>query len=321
MGGGCGRTARPGAVGEPALPDPVAGAPTLAAAEPAPAVPAWPAERISTEALLADVAWLTAPERAGRGSFQAGGRAAADWLAARFRELGFEVVRQPIDSGEGGAGSADNVIGIRRGGEHAVLVSAHYDHLGVDGDGVVYPGADDNASGVAVMLAIARALGDARGGHTVVFVGFGAEEAGLLGSGAYVRDPVWPLERTLVLVNFDMVGRNFFEYMGAGQPGSVAVIGLEASAAHRAAARQAAEAEGLSLIAASGQFIARLGFDARTDDWWFRERGVATIHFSTGLHRDYHAATDTVERLRPDQLLRIARTAARLVAQLAELSS
>jgi len=286
-------------------------APVLAVAvapAPKPAPPPW--DSIARADIVRDVAWLTADERKGRGFDQPGGEAAAAWIEQRFRDAGLEVVRQPIGNG------ADNVIGILRGGEQAVIVSAHYDHLGVDAAGVVYPGADDNASGVAVMLAILGALHELSAGDTLIFIGFGAEEDGLRGSNVYVHDPVWPLERTRVLVNFDMVGRNLFELIGAGQRDAVGVVGLEAAELHRDVAMRAAEAEGMTLLAGSADLIARFGFDGRTDDWWFRQEGVPTIHFSTGLHRDYHEPTDTADRLKPEQMTHIARLAARIVVEL-----
>jgi len=264
--------------------------------------PAW----FAPEALAADVAWLCDRARAGRGAYQPGGRAAADWFAARFAELGLEVQRQPIPGG------SENVFGLLRGDDRAVVVSAHYDHLG-DQEGTVYPGADDNASGAAVLLALARdAARGPRPRHTLLFAAFGAEELGLLGSGEYVNRPVWPLARTLAVINFDMVGRNFFE-AGAAQPATAAVIGLETLDGARAVAEEAAAAAGLKIVPAPAGLLEVFGYANRTDDWWFRRRGVPAIHFSTGMHDDYHQPTDTPERLVPAQLARVARTAAALV--------
>ncbi|HTM18999.1 MAG TPA: M20/M25/M40 family metallo-hydrolase [Kofleriaceae bacterium] len=285
--------------------------PARAAPAPGPAAPvaAW----FAPAALAADVAWLCAPARAGRGAHQPGGHATADWVAGVFRELGLDVVRQPIGAMPG----AENVIGILRGDARAVLVSAHYDHLGRDDDGTVYPGADDNASGVAVLLAIARDLArGARPRHTVLLVAFGAEEEGLLGSGEYIVHPAWPLERTAAVINFDMVGRNFFE-AGADQPGAAAIIGSETVDGGRAAVQTAADAAGLKVIAAPAALLDVLGYANRTDDWWFRRRSVPAIHFSTGMHDDYHLPSDTPDRLVPEQMSRIARAAAGLARWLA----
>lgn len=260
---------------------------------------------------MAEVGRLTTPAMRGRGSFQDGGRSAADHVARAFEAAGLEVIRQ--DAGRG----VDNVIGILRGDDQAVMVSAHYDHLGVDADGTVYPGADDNASGTAVLLALARHAATRRYRHTILFVGFGAEEAGLVGSGAYIAAPVWPLERTRAVINFDMVGRNFFEVASAREA-AVAIIGLEDIPEARAPARRAAAEAGLTLVEVPSRLLEAFAIDNRTDEWWFRRRGVPSIHFSTGMHDDYHRPSDTIDRLVPAQLERVARTAAELMEFLAE---
>src|SRR5262249_26546942 len=107
---------------------------------------------------------------------------------------------------------ASNVVAVLPGTDpklagEAVVVGAHYDHLGRV-DGQVHPGAADNASGTAVVLGLARTFSAAGGApRTLVFALFAGEELGLLGSAHYVRNPEWPLERTVAMVNFDMVGR------------------------------------------------------------------------------------------------------------------
>jgi Zn-dependent M28 family amino/carboxypeptidase len=263
---------------------------------------------------MADVGWLTAPERSGRGSLQPASKVVADHLASRLSKLGYAVHRQPV------ADNVDNIIAVMRRGPKAVLVAAHYDHLGVDDRGVVYPGADDNASGVAVMLAMARdaSAHPDRYRDSLVFIAFGAEEIGLVGSGIYIDKPHWPLEDTRALLNFDMVGRDFLE-AASGKAATAAVIGLEDHQGAKAAAEEAAKRVGLSLVTAPAAMVELLGFHDRTDDWWFRRRGVLSIHFSTGLHPDYHQPTDTAEKLVPGQMSRIAKTAASLLVYLANL--
>lgn len=259
---------------------------------------------------MADVHRLCAPQMMGRGSYQVGGELAADYMAAAMGAAGLEVVRQPI------AGRADNVIGIKRAGPDAVMVSAHYDHLGVGSDGRVYPGADDNASGAAVLLGLVRAAERRRFRHTVLFIAFGAEEMGLVGSGVYVASPTWPLERTLAVINFDMVGRNFFEW-GSGRRGAAAIVGLEARPDLLAIARRAGRGGGIDIVPVPAALVELFGFEDRTDDWWFRRRGILAIHMSTSLHEDYHRPTDTADRLAPAQLEGVARTAAGLLEHLA----
>lgn len=259
---------------------------------------------------MADVLSLCSDELAGRGSYQPGGVRAAGFMEAQFSTAGLEIARQPV------SGGAETVIGIKRAGDRAVIVSAHYDHLGVDDSGTVFLGADDNASGAAVLLGLARASRDKTFEHTVLFIAFGAEEDALAGSGVYVADPAWPLEDTIAVINFDMVGRNFFE-SGANQPGAAAVVGLAEVDGAAAATEAAAKAAGLKIIAAPARLLELFGFDDRTDDWWFRRRGVPAVHFSTGLHDDYHQPSDTPDKIVPSQLERIARTANGLLGALA----
>ena len=256
---------------------------------------------MSERSLMADVAWLCHPDRKGRGSYQPGGVATSEWLAEQLKAAGLAVQTQQIHS------DVRNVVGIAKAGPKAVIVSAHFDHLG-EQSGRVYLGADDNASGVAVLLAMARLSASRRYRHTVLFIGFGAEEAGLVGSRVYVTDPVWPLQDTLAVINFDMVGRNFFE-AGANQPNAAAIVGLEDDPELRAAALRAGRQAKLKVIATPAQFLRVFGFHFRTDDWWFRHHGVTAVHFSTGFHRDYHQVTDTPDKLVPKQLRAVARTA------------
>lgn len=264
---------------------------------------------LSAAAIMADVEWMVADERKGRGSYQPGATITSDYFFAELDALGFEVSRQKVDTG------VDNIIAIKRGDDRAIVVSAHYDHLGVV-DGVVYPGADDNASGAAVLLALARDAATREYQHSIVFIAFGAEEAGLVGSAVYMQAPTWPLDRTDAIINFDMVGRNFFEW-GSDQEATAGVVGLEDDDGARAAAERAADAAGLKLVPAPARMIEVFENDFRTDEWWFRRADILAIHFSTGLHDDYHQPTDTADKLVPEQMERIARTAAGLLSHLA----
>ena len=266
---------------------------------------------LAAASLMADVVWMCDPARAGRGSYQPGGAVTASYVARAFEEAGLEVVLQHISPG-----GIDNVIGIKRGGDDAVLVSAHYDHLGTDAAGRVFLGADDNASGAAVLLGLARVAQERAYDRTILFVAFGAEEAGLVGSGVYVADPAWPLARTTAVVNFDMVGRNFFEW-GSGRHAAAAIVGLEGHPELAAAADAAARAAGLDLVPVPAHLVELFGFEDRTDEWWFRRRGITSIHMSTSLHEDYHQPTDTSDRLVPAQMERVARTADGLLDVLA----
>jgi hypothetical protein len=198
-----------------------------------------------------------------------------------------------------------------------VLVGAHHDHLGLGGDaslapeqiGTIHPGADDNASGVAALLAVARAAaaaGPAR--RTLLFVAFGAEELGVLGSAQLVRAPpaACPVERMQLMVNLDMVGRP--------HGGKVYVDGADTARGLRdVVAALAAAPPRLPITPAFGGD----GF-AGSDHTSFYAKGVPVLFLFTGAHADYHRPTDTAEKIDAEGLVAIARLASRVAREAAE---
>ena len=245
---------------------------------------------------MADVRWLADPARRGRREL-ADATATARWLASELRVAGYTPVMQAV-------GSHHNVIAVRGTGP-AVLVIAHYDHLGVEG-GQVYPGADDNASGVAVTLAVARVLAKSPPAQRVVFVFSALEEYGLVGAHAYVRAPEVPLAETRAVINLDMVGRNLFAD-ATNQEAKLAAVGLPDAPELLAHATAAAQDAGLTLAPVSVNTLTLLLQDHRGDDWPFRDAGVPAVHFSSSVHDDYHQPTDTADKLVPAQLVRTAK--------------
>ena len=172
-----------------------------------------------------------------------------------------------------------NVIGVLKGtSDKHVVIGAHMDHLGVDGDGDAYNGADDNASGTTAILELAEAFGksDARPKDTIVFIAFNAEELGLLGSKHYVSDPLLPLDDCKLMINLDMVGR---------------LRGTTVTA------------QGGNLSRSVTQLVDKLDdnypFDVnitaagnRSDHAPFNWSGVPVLFFHTGTHPQYHRITD-----------------------------
>ena len=203
---------------------------------------------------------------------------------------------------------AANVIGILPGTDpalasEAVVIGAHYDHLGL-ADGVVYPGADDNASGTAVVVGLARAFAAAGGNaRTLVFALFGAEELGLIGSRHYVDRPAVPLDRTVAMVNFDMVGRL--------QGRTLSVGGGDSGNRLRALVSQAAQLEGLTTLDLHGSPY------GPSDHARFYAAGVPVLFFYTGGHSDYHKPSDTADKIDAAGMARIAALGARVVDGLA----
>ncbi len=193
-----------------------------------------------------------------------------------------------------------NVLGVLTGQDpvlkhEAVVVGAHYDHLGARGDTLIFNGADDNSSGTAGLLAIADAFAASpkRPRRTVVFCAFAGEEKGLYGSRYYVANPFLPLRGTVAMLNMDMIGRN--------DTAEVEVEGAASTPWLRALTERANMAVGLRL-----RFSPRKAI-ASSDAMPFAWRGVAALTFTTGLHADYHQPTDDVERLELGHLADVAR--------------
>ena len=201
---------------------------------------------------------------------------------------------------------AANVIGVLPGADpvlaaEAVVVGAHYDHVGRT-DGVVHPGADDNASGTAVVLGLARAFAAAGGAdRTLIFAFFGAEELGLIGSRHYVTRPAMPLDRTIAMVNFDMVGR---------LRGRLDVGGADSGTRIRTVVNDVAQHEGVPLEVSGSPY-------GPSDHSRFYAAGVPVLFFSTGGHSDYHQPSDTADKIDAAGMARVAAIGARVVDQLA----
>ena len=202
--------------------------------------------------------------------------------------------------------AAENVIALLGGTDpsranEAVVVGAHYDHLGRPDD--VYPGADDNASGTAAVLALARHF-SASGGtpRTLVFALFAGEELGLLGSEAYVQHPSVPLVRTVAMVNLDMVGRM--------RDDRVHVAGVDSATALREVVDTAGRGLGLDLRVRGTPY-------GPSDHQSFYRQGVPVLFFSTGAHSDYHRPSDTWEKINAAGLERVVALVGRVVEGLA----
>jgi Zn-dependent M28 family amino/carboxypeptidase len=204
-------------------------------------------------------------------------------------------------------GTLHNVICILPGQDPAhqqetIVIGAHRDHFGQQG-GLLFAGADDNASGTAVILEVARVLASTGTGLTrsIVLVSFSGEEQGLLGSKFYVAHPIVPLPSTVAMINVDHAG------VGNGRL-TVGVTGLEKTIAQEAG-RKSGLADRLDIF----------GFFPGGDHVPFKEAGIPTITIvSGGTHPHFHHPTDTVDSLSPDLLAAAAQYVLTLAWQLAD---
>lgn len=190
--------------------------------------------------------------------------------------------------------------------DEAVMLTAHMDHEGVK-DSVIYRGADDNASGTAAVLAIARALsrrGPGRRTQLVMLVS--GEEKGLLGSKAYTANPIWPLERTVAEINIDMIGRN--------EPHSIFVIGSDmlSNDLDQAVHTAARWSHGMRLDFRYNTTDDPNRFYYRSDHYNFAKNKVPSVFYFSGIHEDYHKPTDTMEKLDFGKMERVTRMIYRL---------
>lgn len=195
-----------------------------------------------------------------------------------------------------------NVVGMIPGtGPDTIVIGAHRDHFGRPA-GLWFPGADDNASGTAVILEVARALGKIglRPQRTILFVSFSGEERDLLGSRLYTSRPVIPLGSTKAMINIDHAG------VGNGLL-TVGITGFEKSTA-----KEAGWAAGLV------NKLDLYGFFPGGDHVPFKEAGIPTVTIvSGGVHPHFHQPTDTADTINPEILHRVARYVLALTWQLA----
>jgi len=272
--------------------------------------------------LRVDVGYLSSDLLEGREAGTDGERLAAQYIADRFRELGLDSTwTQPFDftyspnphasPKEGKSRTGHNVVAhLDHGAERTLVIGAHYDGLGyggvgsrTPGDSLIHNGADDNASGVAALLEIARQLqaSDARTSN-VLFVAFSGEELGLYGSKHFVDALPVPTDRVSYMINLDMVGR-------LGDERRLVVNGTGTSPDW-----------GTALDATAGDVDITLARDpsglGASDHTSFYLDDIPAVHLFTGAHDDYHTPADDSHRIDYNGLHDVATFAVRLVEAL-----
>ena len=209
---------------------------------------------------------------------------------------------------------AENVLGFLKGSEkpdEILVITAHYDHIGISADGQINNGADDDGSGTSSVMEIAQAFAmAAKKGNgpkrSVLFMCVSGEEKGLLGSKYYTDNPVFPMENTVANLNIDMVGR--VDEAHKDNPYYVYVIGSDKLS------------QDLHLLSEQvNKTYSNLAFDYtyndendpnryyyRSDHYNFAKKNVPIIFYFNGTHEDYHRPTDTIEKIHFDKMQKIA---------------
>lgn len=263
------------------------------------------AQYIDAGAMLRLTETLSSDALEGRATGSRGNEAARDFIQKRFETLGLrqfgDTYFQPFSATpvvQGGAPvSGVNVVGWiagqTPGDGPAMVITAHYDHLGIV-DGEIYNGADDNASGVAALVAVAQYFTLNAPRHDIIFAVVDAEEIGHLGSRAFVASPPVPLERIALNINYDMVSRS--------PAGEIYVAGTF----------HTPELEPLvETVAMEAPVRVLMGHDdpalGEVDDWTllsdhepFHKSGIPFLYFGVEDHPGYHKPSDDYSEITPD---------------------
>lgn len=258
--------------------------------------------------LKEDIAFLANDSLAGRETGTAQELQAAQYLKNRMESIGlsskgnagtyfqtftFKPKKDPHSEAEFVSGdgtiTGTNVIGyIDNKSTKTVIIGAHYDHLGMGGEGSLYAegeaihnGADDNASGVGVMLKLAEKLKDTLAGSNYLFMAFSGEEMGLLGSNYFCKNPTIDLEKANYMINMDMVGR-------LREDKTLAISGTGTTPIWSQVLN--ANNPGFKLV------LSESGVGP-SDHTSFYLQDIPVLHFFTGQHEDYHKPSDDFEKL------------------------
>ena len=258
-----------------------------------------------------DVAFLADDKLEGRQTGSDGEKAAADYLAERFKALGLvakgtndyfqaftfkpktnphQKVNYTVKEGDSTI-TGTNVVGfINNNVENTVVIGAHYDHLGRGAEGSLYRGedstaihngADDNASGVAILLNLASKLKTENKGNNYLFIAFSGEEMGLLGSNYFVKNSTIDTNKMNYMINMDMVGR-------LKADSTLAVYGVGTSPILK---------QTLTAHNSSFKLIQKESGVGPSDHTSFYNADIPVLHFFTGQHEDYHKPSDDSEKL------------------------
>lgn len=280
--------------------------------------------------LRSDIAWLADDRREGRATGTAGNDSAAAWLARRHASLGLRMLSggdgflqrfvarsaQMTHVGRPDGLATQNVLALVPGrdpsvrGEY-VVIGAHFDHLGRSPASSLDPeardairnGADDNASGTAALLELARLFAARPARRSILVAHFTGEELGLLGSQWFVDHPPVSLDSVMAMVNFDMVGRLRNE--------KLIVYGVATARELGGIVDSANIAPKLSVSTVGDGF-------GPSDHSSFYAKGIPVLHFFTDLHDDYHRASDDVERIEAEGEARVVAMAERIVRDIAD---
>lgn len=279
--------------------------------------------------MTAVVKYLASDKLEGRETGTKAEKVAAKYLVKQFKNIGLEpkgdkgfyqdFTYTPKANPHGSAEDQDkvmapitgrNVIGyINNDAEYTIIIGAHYDHLGYGHEGSrhtgekeIHNGADDNASGVAMILELAKFLKKNNPKHNYVILAFSGEEKGLWGSNYYMKNPTIDTSKIAYMINFDMVGRLSPSY-------KLAVYGTGTSPVFDEVLKKANDPVKFHLVTKESGV-------GPSDHTSFYLKGYPVLHFFTGQHDDYHKPTDDFEKINFDGMVLILDFVENIMTQL-----
>ena len=287
-------------------------------------------------AVLADLNYLASDELGGRETGTMEEELAAAYIANRFDQLGLQAAGEegyyqsfskkphpPIqkmndgDSTRFGMGVVKEITGknviakFENQSDSWIVIGAHYDHLGMGDENslhteghAIHNGADDNASGVALMLSLAEDIQALTKNSNVLFIAFSGEEKGLWGSNTFCDKPTIPLDQVKCMINFDMVGR-------MNEENTLAIYGNGTSPAWNSELEMANKDSLKLVLSESGV--------GPSDHTSFYLEDIPVLHLFTGQHEDYHRPSDDVEKINMNGMKLVNDYTARLIQQVDQL--
>ncbi len=269
--------------------------------------------------------YLASDELEGRSPGSAGGIKATEFITKHFKEAKLK----PVGKGDGdekegyfqplGKGKERNCVGLLEGydvklKDEIVVLGGHHDHLGSKGSGSgdgIFNGADDNASGSSMVTSLVKAFGESgiKTKRSILFMTFEAEERGLVGSKHYCKNPLFDIKKHVAMVNLDMVGRNPdrpLDNWGTNTFEGDKIKELVTKSAERTGLK-------VKVHHTKGEFW------TRSDQGSFAAKGIPCIFFFSGMHGDYHKASDHSDKVAYDRMEKHAETVLLILVELANM--
>jgi len=281
------------------------------------------ANTITSNELKEHLYIFASDEFEGRETGEPGQKKAAEYLKTEYKKLNipsplgnddyFQEVPASVFNGD--IKDSENVVAFIEGSEkpeEILVISSHYDHIGIDAEGNIFNGADDDGSGTVAILEIAEAFMEAKASgfgpkRSILFLNVTGEEKGLIGSKYYTDNPIFPLAQTIVNLNIDMIGRSDVAHKGNNN--YVYLIGSDklSTELHNLSEEVNSKYMNMELDYTFNNENDPNRFYYRSDHYNFAKNNIPIIFYFNGVHADYHKMTDTPDKIEYNLLAKRAR--------------